>query len=70
LEHRSAFSLRIETSRFALIGREAHSSEEAVENRQSGPDLAVAGGFGRAAALSYFSAPPRLPFFACPASPR
>jgi len=39
--------------------REAHPSEAAVENRQSGPDLAVAGDFGRAAILSFFSAPLR-----------
>jgi hypothetical protein len=41
-----------ETSRLAWIWHEAHPSETAAEV------LAVAGGFGRAAALSFFSAVP------------
>ena len=38
------------------LPHEAHPLEKAVENCQSGPDLEVAGDFGRAAALSFFIA--------------
>ena len=48
---------------FGILLREAHPSEAVVDNRQSGPDLAVAGDFGQAAALSLFSAPLRSSVF-------